>query len=158
MNDKPDKQLQAGERAFDWLLLIFSLAVFYQAYQITGFSSINSAGAFPIGLSLIMIASSITVLAGHRHKEKPDTRGPLDELKRFVHVHFPREVLVFCVLAIVYLAAIRPAGFFASTFVFLAITFIYLRQGRVVSSLITSAVAIAVIYGLFTLVFRVYLP
>ncbi|MFC3283333.1 tripartite tricarboxylate transporter TctB family protein [Litchfieldella rifensis] len=157
MSKKPEK-LQAGERAFDWLLLIFSLVVFYQAYQISGFSSINSAGAFPVGLSLIMIASSIAVLAGHRRKTRPETRGPLDELAIFLRTHFPTNVLVFCVLAIAYLAAIQPFSFFVSTFVFLAAAFIYLRQGKVVSSLIISALSIAVIYGLFTVVFRVYLP
>lgn len=157
MSKKPEK-LQPGERAFDWLLLIFSAAVFYQAYQISGFSSINSAGAFPIGLALIMIVSSIAVLAGHRRKAKPDVRGPLDELMSFLRTHFPPNVLVFCVLAIAYLAAIQPFSFFISTFVFLAVAFIYLRQGKIVSSLVTSAFAIAVIYGLFTVVFRVYLP
>ncbi|GGX99500.1 hypothetical protein GCM10007160_29010 [Litchfieldella qijiaojingensis] len=157
MSKKPER-LQAGERAFDWLLLLFSGAVFYQAYQITGFSSINSAGAFPIGLSLIMIASSIAVLVNHRRKEKPNTRGPLDELTSFLRQHFPINVLVFCALAVAYLAAIQPFSFFVSTFAFLALTFIYLRQGKIVSSLIISAVAIAVIYVLFTLVFRVYLP
>lgn len=157
MSNKPDK-LQAGERAFDWLLLIFSLAVFYQAYQITGFSSINSAGAFPIGLSLIMIASSVAVLVGHHRKARPDTRGPLHELIVFLNEHFPPVVLTFSALAIVYLAVIRPLGFFPSTFIFLALAFIFLRRGKIVSSLVISAFAIAVIYGLFTLVFRVYLP
>jgi hypothetical protein len=157
MSHKPP-QLQAGERAFDWLLLVFSLAVFYQAYRITGFSSINSAGAFPIGLSLIMIGSSIAVLAGHRRKAHPDTHGPFDELTRFLRQHFPPVVLAFCALAIVYLAQIRPLGFLPSTFAFLALSFIFLRRGKIASSLIISALAIAVIYGLFTLVFRVYLP
>ena len=36
--------------------------------------------------------------------------------------------------------------------------FIYFRGGKVVSSLIISGVSIAIIYALFTLVFRVYLP
>lgn len=157
MSKKPDK-LQLGERAFDWLLLIFSLAVFYQAYQITGFSSINSAGAFPIGLSLVLIGSSIAVLAGHRRKERPDTRGVLDEFTSFLRVHFPLPIVVFSVLAIAYLIAIEPASFYLSTFLFLALATIYLRQGKFLSSVIISAFAIGVIYVLFTVVFRVYLP
>lgn len=157
MNKKPDK-LQMGERAFDWLLLIFSLAVFYQAYKITGFSSINSAGAFPIGLSLIMIASSITVLLSHRRKVKPDTRGALDELMHFLSLHFPNHIVVFSILAIAYLIAIEPASFYLSTFVFLTLTTSFLRQGNIISSIVISAFTIGVIYVLFTLVFRVYLP
>ena len=43
-------------------------------------------------------------------------------------------------------------------FIFLAAMFIYFRQGRVVSSLVITAAAIAIIYVLFTVVFRVYLP
>ncbi|MFG6137835.1 tripartite tricarboxylate transporter TctB family protein [Halomonas sp. B23F22_10] len=157
MSRTPPK-LQPGERAFDWLLLIFSLAVFHQAYRITGFSSINSAGAFPIALSLIMIASSIAVIVSHRRRPKPDSHGPLDELVRFLRQHFPPVVLAFCALTVAYLAVIRPLGFFPSTFGFLALSFVFLRRDRIVGSLLISAFAIAVIYGLFTLVFRVYLP
>ncbi|PAU74904.1 tripartite tricarboxylate transporter TctB family protein [Halomonas salipaludis] len=157
MDNKPDK-LQVGERVFDWLLLLFSGAVFYHAYQITGFSSINSAGAFPIGLSLILIASSIAVLAGHRRKQRPDTQGALDEFKAFLRQHFPFNVLVFSALAVAYLIAIEPASFFLSTFVFLVLAMIFLRRGKAVTSLLTATGAIAVIYVLFTVVFRVYLP
>ena len=56
--NKTDKML-VGERTFCVLLLVFSLAIFYLAYQISGFSSINSPGAFPIGVALVMIFSAV---------------------------------------------------------------------------------------------------
>ena len=58
--NKTDKML-VGERTFCVLLVLTSLVVFYLAYQISGFSSINSPGAFPIGVALVMIFSAVKI-------------------------------------------------------------------------------------------------
>lgn len=153
------ERVQAGEKAFDWLLLLFSIGVLFKAYRIDGIPSINSPGSFPIGLALVMLASSVVILFSHRRKRRdPKIRGALHECQVFLYEHFQPHIVVFTFLAVAYLAAIAWASFYISTYLFLAVTFIYFRHGRVVSSLIISAVAIAVIYALFTLVFRVYLP
>lgn len=66
--------------------------------------------------------------------------------------------MVFSVISVVYLIAIDGIHFYISTFLFLSAMFIYYRGGKVVSSLVIAGVSIAIIYALFTLVFRVYLP
>mgnify|MGYP006150041735 CR=1 FL=1 len=62
--NKTEKML-VGERSFCVLLLVFSLAILYLAYQIAGFSSANSPGAFPLGVGLVMLLPHWRALA-HR--------------------------------------------------------------------------------------------
>lgn len=153
------ERVQAGEKVFDWLLLLFSIGVLFEAYRIDGIPGLNSPGSFPVGLALVMLASSVVILISHRRKRRdPRIRNAFHEAQVFLYEHFQPHIVVFTFLAVAYLAAIVWASFYVSTYIFLAVTFIYFRQGKVVSSLIISAVAIAVIYALFTLVFRVYLP
>ncbi|QTF93338.1 tripartite tricarboxylate transporter TctB family protein [Halomonas sp. BM-2019] len=156
---KQFERVQAGEKVFDWLLLLFSIGVLFEAYRIDGALRLNSAGSFPIGLALIMLAASLTIVVSHRRKQRdPRIRSALHEFQVFFHEHFQPHIMIFTVVAIIYLAAIIWLSFFISTFVFLAVMIIYFRQGRIISSLIITSLAIVVIYVLFTIVFRVYLP
>lgn len=153
-----DQQLKAGERVFNVLLLLFSLGVLYEAYQISGFESLNSPGAFPIMLGLIMLGSMLAILWGQRRHPKPDTHGALAEARQFLHEHFPLTIVVFSALAIGYLALLQPLGFIIATALFLFVSQLYLRRGRLLSAAIITVVATAVIYALFKLLFQVYLP
>lgn len=156
---KKIERVQAGEKVFDWLLLLLSIGVLVEAYRIDGGLRLNSAGSFPVGLALVMLASSLAILASHRYKRRDERiHSALHEFQVFLHDHFRPHIVVFSIAAVIYLAAIVWASFYVSTFLFLAAMFIYLRQGRVISSLIITAVALAIIYVLFTVVFRVYLP
>lgn len=155
--NKTGKML-VGERTFSVLLLIFSVLVLYQAYRIAGFSSISSPGAFPLGISLIMLLSAIRVFFELRYRQPAGSNGWFDAMKQFGRLHFPRRILIFTVLAIIYLAAIQWASFYVSTFLFLLLSIVYLRNGRIVSALFTSALSVLLIYLLFTLAFSVYLP
>lgn len=152
------KKMLVGERTFSVLLLVGSLLVMHQAYQITGFSSVNSAGAFPLGVSLILLLSALAILLDLRNKSRPDTQGWFDSFKQFSRQHFPKRTLIFGGLAIAYLAAIQFISFYLSTFLFLVLSMIYLRNGRVVAALSIAAGLILLIYLLFTLAFSVYLP
>jgi len=147
-----------GECTFTWLLLAFSLGVGYLAYQISGFSSINSPGAFPLGVALVMLLSAGWILIQTLLSRRAPVSGPLDAARQFCQRHFPIRVLAFLTLAVGYLAGIQLAGFYPSTFCFLAATICYLRRGGIVLSLGVSALSVAMIYLLFTLVFSVYLP
>jgi putative tricarboxylic transport membrane protein len=153
-------KLQPGERAFNLLLLLFSLGIFYEAYRISGpgFESISSPGAFPIGLGIVLLLSMVVIIAGQFRKPKPDTQGALDEARQFLKVHFPLPIVVFSALAIGYLLLLESLGFIISTLIFLFASMVYLRHGRFVSSAIIAALSIAIIYLLFTMLFQVYLP
>lgn len=147
-----------GERTFCVLLLAFSLGILYLAYQIAGLSSINSAGAFPLGVSIVMLLSALTILLGQFRKHPPQCQGWIDACKQFTRQHFPRRTLIFAALAIGYLAAIQWISFYLSTFLFLVLSMVYLRNGRIVGALLSSALLLSLIYLLFTLAFSVYLP
>ncbi|WP_136068537.1 tripartite tricarboxylate transporter TctB family protein [Modicisalibacter radicis] len=153
-----DTQLKAGERAFNGLLLLFSLGILYEAYQIAGLASINSPGAFPIMLGLIMTGSMLAILWGQRHHPKPDTRGALDEARQFTRQHFPLPIVVFSAMAIGYLVLLQLVGFLIATVLFLFVSQVYLRRGRWLASALITLGATAIIYALFKLLFQVYLP
>lgn len=151
--------VQAGEKLFDWLLLLLSIGVLYEAYRIDGGLRLNSAGSFPVGLALIMLASSIALLISHRHKRRAtDITTARQEAETFLKEHFKPPIIAFTVCSIVYLVAINWASFYISTFCFLAAMFAYYRKGKILSSVCIAAITIGVIYVLFTMVFRVYLP
>jgi len=153
-----EQQLKAGERAFNMLLLLLSLGVLYEAYQIAGFDLPNSPGAFPMLLGVIMTASMVAILWGQRQHPKPGTQGVLDEARQFLHEHFPLAIIIFSAMAIAYLFLLEFLGFIPATAIFLFVSQVYLRHGRLLTSLIITAVATGVIYALFKLLFQVYLP
>ncbi|RMH85171.1 tripartite tricarboxylate transporter TctB family protein [Pseudomonas sp. AOB-7] len=155
--NKTEKML-VGERSFCVLLLVFSLAILYLAYQIAGFSSANSPGAFPLGVGLVMLLAALKIGAETLAKAKPDCSGWLDAFGQFRRAHFPRRTLIFAVLAVAYLAAIQWISFYLSTFLFLVLSIVYLRRGRVVAAVLIAALLLLLIYLLFTLAFSVYLP
>lgn len=155
--NKTEKML-VGERTFCAMLLIFTLTILYLAYDIAGLSSVNSPGAFPLGVGLIMLLSVIKIGFELIGKTKPDSNGWLDSARQFIHEHFPKRTLIFLGLAVIYLAAIQWASFYVSTFVFLVLSIVYLRNGRVAGAVMVAAILLAVIYLLFTLAFSVYLP
>lgn len=155
--NKTEKML-VGERTFCALLLAFTLVIIYLAYEISGLSSVNSPGAFPLGVGLVMLASIIKIGFELLNKAKPDSNGWGDSLRLFFAEHFPKRTLIFLGLAVAYLAAIQWASFYVSTFVFLVLSIVYLRNGRVAGAMLVAAILLAVIYLLFTLAFSVYLP
>ncbi len=151
------KKVPVGERTFCILLVIFSLFVLYQAYLISGFSSISSPGAFPLGVGVVLLISAVQVLWELRGKATHG-EGWAASAKRFSHEHFPRHIVVFTLLSVAYLAIIQWASFYVSTFAFLMFSIVYLRRGKLLSALLASSVSLVAIYLLFTLAFSVYLP
>lgn len=151
------KKVPVGERTFCVLLVIFSIAVLYQAYMIAGFSSVSSPGAFPLGISTIMLIAALRVLYELRGKATHGD-GWGAAFTRFRRAHFPRHILVFTLLSVAYLVVIQWVSFYASTFAFLMLSIVYLRRGKVLSALLASTLSVLSIYLLFTLAFSVYLP
>ncbi|MBA1274736.1 tripartite tricarboxylate transporter TctB family protein [Stutzerimonas azotifigens] len=154
--ETPKKRV--GEVAFSVLLLLFSAAVLIAAYQIAGFTSISSPGAFPLGVGLVLLLSSGKILLELRHKRASDEPSWAGSCKRFCAEHFPLRNVILILLAVLYLAAIQWATFYVATFVFLLLAITFLRKGRPVSALLISALSVGLIYLMFTLAFSVYLP
>lgn len=153
------ERVQAGEKVFDWLLLLLSIGVLYEAFRIDGGIRLNGAGSFPMALALIMLTSSLVILFSHRRKARdPQIESAGGELKTFFSEHFKPSIVAFSIASIIYLIAINWISFYVSTFCFLVAMFTYYRRGKFLSSLLIGGITIAVTYVLFTVVFRVYLP
>ncbi|MAG66692.1 MAG: hypothetical protein CMK96_13950 [Pseudomonas sp.] len=153
----PKQRRLVGELAFALMMLALSVLIGYLAFQISGFSSINSAGAFPMGVSLIMLVSAVWFVIEAITKEGAEEKR-LAAVKQFCRDHFPPQVLGFLALAVAYLASMGWVSFYVSTAVFLIASILYLRRGGVLLAVGVTALAILLVYLLFTLVFSVYLP
>jgi putative tricarboxylic transport membrane protein len=155
---KKSRKLRAGENFFGWLLMAFSLCVLFQAYQISGFSSIRSPGTFPMIASAVMVVSLALILLNNRKQEKPDAKGLADELRQAAKRVLPGVFLVYMGINIVYLLLIQPLHFLPSSFGFLLASMIYLKGSTVIKSVVITAVMLAGIYLIFQYFFRVMLP
>ena len=138
--------------------MAFSLFVLFQAYRISGFSSIRSPGTFPMGAAAVMVVSMVFVLQDNRKQEKPDAKGLADELRQAKKRVLPGVFLVYMGINIVYLLIIQPLHFLPSSFGFLLASMIYLKGSTVIKSLVITVVMLAGIYLIFQYFFRVILP
>jgi putative tricarboxylic transport membrane protein len=155
---KDDRKLRAGENAFSWLMLLLSLFVLIQAYLISGFSSLSSAGTFPMGASAIMVVASIFILLNNLKLKKTAAGVWKNELRQAVKTVLPNVFLIYSVIVIVYIILIKPFHFLPSSFVFLFISMIYLKGCNVLKAFLISTITIGFIYLIFQYFFRVVLP
>ena len=150
----PPRQRQSGESAFGYGLLLFSLFVFYQAYVISGFGGLSTAGAVPMAAAAVMIVCAVlVVIENHRHARRASSEAALPARRVL-----PRDILVFVALIGLFTLALEPLGFLVSAFVFLVASIHYLHRGAALFTLAVSAAALAVIYVVFRLLFLVVLP
>lgn len=109
---KPLEQRQVGELAFVTLLLALAAGVAVEAWRIAGFSGISSPGAFPLGVSTVLLLSGSVILGDALRKPSAAAGGWLSAARQFCAQHFPRCILVFIALAVAYLASIQWASFY----------------------------------------------
>ena len=155
---KKERKLRAGENVFGWLMMALSLFVLVQAFLISGFSSISSAGTFPMLASAVMVIAVVSMLLDNRKLKKPDTGGFKNELQQASKQVFPKVFLVYTIIVIGYIILIKPLHFLPSSFVFLLLSMIYLKGSSALKSLLISTVTLGCIYIMFQYFFRVVLP
>lgn len=153
-----NRKLRDGEGLVCWLLLAFSLFVLALAYQISGFSSISSAGTFPMGAAAVMVVSMLFLLFDNRKCTKPDSESRFEEWGAAIREIFPLVILVYLAIVIIYVALIEPLHFLPVSFGFLLLSMIYLKGSSALKSLIISALTLGGIYIVFLYVFKVVLP
>ena len=139
-------------------MMALSLFVLIQAYLISGFASISSAGMFPMVAAAIMVLSMALVLLNNVKLEKPHGDGLKDELHRAAKEVLPTVFLVYTGIIIGYMLLIQPLHFLPSSFAFLLISMIYLKGSTILKSLIIATLMLACIYIVFQYFFRVVLP
>ncbi|ENO97458.1 hypothetical protein C667_08780 [Thauera phenylacetica B4P] len=152
------RQRLPGELAFTVLLLALSLFMVWQAYEISGFSSITSAGVFPLAATATMVVAMLRILVpALRAPAEPAAAGE-SRTEHFVRRLVPGALVLFTLATAAYMFALERIGFVASSYAFLVVSMFLLGSRRLGLNLVVSAVALAVIYVVFRTVFEVVLP
>lgn len=151
----PQTTRQPGELVFSLAVLIFSLFAAWQAWTIAGFSSLSSAGVFPMIATFTMVVSGLIIVAQAARAQPAAER---DVAARFFAEVTPFRLIVFALMIVGYMLALEPAGFLISSFAFLFAGMAFLYRRNILISLVVSAFSLAVIYVVFRHVFSVVLP
>ncbi|WP_290701052.1 tripartite tricarboxylate transporter TctB family protein [Amphritea sp.] len=142
-----------GETLFGFLVLTFSLFLFWQSYEISGFTALSSPGAFPLAASGIMVfASCINLLKDIR---RPAEVGGFEVFWSKV---LPPIVSIMIAIIFTFGIILDTLGFIISALLFLIISIQFLHQKGLVRSVLLSLLSLIVIYIVFRLVFSVILP
>lgn len=152
MQEQPTTR-RPGEVVFTIILLVGSLVLLWQAYGISGFSALSSAGAFPMAMSAIMVISLSVILL--KTLRMPAPAAVFERLRTEI---LPATVVVFCGLILVYSLVLNTLGFILSSFLFLLAATTFLQGGRFKRALGLSLLSIICVYVVFRLVFQVVLP
>lgn len=142
-----------GELVFTVMLLAASTFMLWQAYAISGFESLSSAGAFPMAMTAIMVGSILVVLI--KLLRQP---APANLVLRLKTEILPRTVTVFSLIILAYSLALETLGFIIASFAFLLVSIWFLEGGRFKRALLFSILSILGVYIVFRLVFQVVLP
>ena len=146
------RRRQPGESVFGYLILVISLLILHQSYAISGFSSVSSAGVFPMIASFAMAVSAAAIILKNRTLAAPDPA--LGFLRRVA----PPAVVVFTLLIGAYMLTLEPLGFLLSSFLFLFLSMLYLERRNPLLLAVISAVSLGIIYLIFRTAFSVVLP
>ena len=99
MDIEETRPRRPGEEVFGLLLLVLAIGLFWQSYEIAGFSALSSPGAFPLAASGTMVIAAVIVVVGNlRARGRETDRTPI----------LPLNVAVFVGLLILYALAIEP--------------------------------------------------
>jgi len=142
-----------GELVFALLVVIFSVAAFWHAYGISGFSGKTEPGVFPMIASGVMVISGVVILISAASMPAPKAGSPgfLADVLTFRHI-------VVIGLVFGYVLFMPVIGFVASSAIFLLCAFQFLWRKNPVLMLALTGFTLAIIYVIFREVFQVVLP
>lgn len=154
----PSRQRLPGELSFLVALLLASLFLLWTAYGISKFESLTSAGAFPMFATAVMVICAVLILRD-AVRAKPAAGQPGESMAaHFVRRLTPPVVVGFTVAIALYMLLLQPLGFLLASYLFLVASMALLGSRRWGLNLLVSAVALAVVYGIFQTLFSVVLP
>jgi hypothetical protein len=152
MEEKTERK--PGERFLLWFLLALSLFIFVVAWQMPH-DSFSSSGAFPLFIASVMFLSVVRMFMKDRKVFASwKWREEVAQIKPFA---FPREVVVYTVVLILYSLLLYPLHFWISSYLFLVGSFLMLKGAKPVRGMIIAACMLAVIWLLFQYIFKIVL-
>ncbi|MEW6263258.1 MAG: tripartite tricarboxylate transporter TctB family protein [Thermodesulfobacteriota bacterium] len=153
-----ERKLRIGEVPFLWFLMALSLFVLYQAYRISGFTSLSGPGSYPLFVGAIMTLSVALLLLHSRRRERQETLGLGKEITAACRDVFRPHLLLYIGVIVAYMLVLVPLTFLPSSYFFLFLSTLLLKGAGWKKALIASAIALAAIYLVFQTIFRVMLP
>lgn len=155
----PEKNTRLpGELSFTVLLLLGSLFLLAQAFGISGFESITSAGVFPMLAALVMVCTAFWVLV-RMVRTAPVVRTDAESLPpSFARQITPPVWLGFTLATLGFMVLLPKLGFVVSAYVFLLVSMRLLGSARWGFNAALSAASLAVVFVIFQTLFSVILP
>jgi len=128
-------------------MVLLGAFVTWQGSGIGVLDSPSAAGVFPVAAGGTMTLAALVAAAGATRRAAPGM-GPV----------LPRDVAAIGVLVLGYMAGLEALGFILASLAFLFLAITWLQRGRVLRAGIVAAAAVALVWVVFRLVFRVVLP
>ena len=161
MEEKKEAPFQPGEKGFAVFLLIVGAYFFYESMKLYQASpGASSYGAVPLFVSALIIIFSIAIIISDWKKDSVNhglTKG--EAIKQTLQDMFPMDVLVIMAFILLYCAGLYlDLGFVVVTPVFLWGSMTYLMRKGLIKNLLWTALCMAFILLVFSLLFSVVLP
>lgn len=156
MSETPRRQ--PGELVFTLALLAGSVFLLWQAFGISRFDSITSAGVFPMAAAAVMAISSVVVLVRALRQRPAEPEHGESMARLFARRMMPRVLLGFVLAITAYMLLLQPLGFLLASYLFLVVSMGLLGSRRWGLNLLVSALSLGAIYLVFETVFSVVLP
>jgi len=134
------------------VLIVFSAAALWQAYQIAGFSKLSSPGVFPMLAAALMLLSGLFILRSEL--QSVPVKSETGDGQPIV----PVRVAVVTLLLVLYVIAMPTLGFLLDSGLFLFACLAYLWKKPLWMALLVSLVSLVAIHLVFREVFQVILP
>jgi len=147
-----------GERVFALALVGLSAFLLWQAWSIAGFTSITSAGAYPMVAAAVMLVCALSVVRSTWDSAAQPAQSNESHWGHFLRSILPGVLVQFVVAIALYMGLMERAGFIVSSYLFLVASMAILGSRRWVLNLWVSALSLALVYAVFQTVFSVVLP
>ncbi len=157
MDKKVLKPRLPGELWFASIMLLFGLTALWLSYRISGFSSWSSAGSMPLGTSVFMSVSALSILISTLRKP-PLPASDRSAARQFYEKIFPMRHIVFAGIIILYMLLLEPLGFITCSFLYLTASSVVLGEQRYLRMIVVNMLSLAAVYLVFQTAFSVVLP
>jgi hypothetical protein len=143
-----------GERFLMWFLLALSLFVLVVAWQMPH-NTYSASGAFPLFTGVVMFLSILRIL--WKERKVFASWKWAEEIPQIKPFAFPKEVVAYIVVLVLYILLLYPLHFWLGSYLFLVGSFLLLKGASLIRGLIIGAIMLAVIWLLFEYIFRIVL-
>lgn len=147
-----------GELTFTLLLLLGSLFLLAQAYGISGFESITSAGMFPMLAALVMVVTAVLVVTATGRAQPVPPDGGETLIQGFTRRITPPVFMLFAFAVVAFMLLLSKLGFVVSAYVFLVVSMRLLGSTKWLFNVLVSGLSLAAVYLIFQTIFSVVLP